>query len=142
LFKHRPSQSYSPYSIASIDVKTGSPELEDIATILLLINCILCCDSSDMPMVAQPLHELQKLRKMDHRLMAVSATKKKMASVGSLFHGCATIMPIGTYAILGKVISKSAGSGEPVFTLISFTLWSEVLRRLIFKQKKGTQPLV
>jgi hypothetical protein len=31
LFKNRPFQSYGPYSSASIDVKTGSPDLADFA---------------------------------------------------------------------------------------------------------------
>jgi hypothetical protein len=43
-----------------------------------------------MPIVAQPSRELLEPQKMDHRLLAVSA-KNKMASVGSLRNGCATI---------------------------------------------------
>jgi hypothetical protein len=41
-------------------------------------------------MDTQPMCELPELWKMDHRLLAVRA-KNKMASVGSLQNGCATI---------------------------------------------------
>jgi hypothetical protein len=42
-----------------------------------------------MPMVTQPLRELQELRKMDDKLLAVRA-KNKIASFGSSHNGCAT----------------------------------------------------
>jgi hypothetical protein len=38
LFKNRPSQSYDPYSRASIDVKTGSSDSADFAMTRLLIQ--------------------------------------------------------------------------------------------------------
>jgi hypothetical protein len=37
-FKNHPFQSYGPYSSASIDVKTGSPDPADFATTWLLIQ--------------------------------------------------------------------------------------------------------
>jgi hypothetical protein len=48
------------------------------------------CDDCDMPIVAQPLHELPEQRKMDHRLLSGCA-ENKMASVDSSRNYCATI---------------------------------------------------
>jgi hypothetical protein len=68
--KYRLSQSYSPWSNTSIDVKTGSPVSADfVTTRLLLLDCGMQgealgtsrCDGADMPMVAQPLGKLPTL---------------------------------------------------------------------------------
>jgi hypothetical protein len=67
-----------PYNSASIDGKTGSPDPADLDKTWRL--CWL-----RYAKVAQPLHELPELRKMDHGLVAVRA-KNKMANVGSSRH--------------------------------------------------------
>jgi hypothetical protein len=58
-----PSLSYSPYNSESIDVKTGSPDPANFAMTQRV--CRL-----QYAKVAQPLHKLPELRKMDHRLVA------------------------------------------------------------------------
>jgi hypothetical protein len=91
---------------------------------------------------------------MDHRLVAVSAKKKQVASVGSSFNGCVTIgksklsqrvMP-SDKSELEKLrhIAKSALSGEPVFFYIDrcATARTIAMRWAILKGKKGSQLLV
>jgi hypothetical protein len=145
-FKNRLSQSYDPYSSASINVKTGSPDPADFATTRPLIHWQVLAIRAmfGRPLAYYAVKAVSGCTKIRQNLPAVAYRAKSLGKSHCDGRDFATVAPtIAQITTVGKVEAESWQNWLNLDNQFLHrwmwyrTLWTVALRRPIFKPKKG-----
>jgi hypothetical protein len=118
-FYNRPFQSYDPYSSASIDVKTGSPDPADFAKTRHLLPRLWHIAQSPLAYCAEAAAICQgRTNNGANCQHSPSCFLRELQQVGDLFFAALAVCTMVVQPWHIAAGTKSAGPGDPVYTLL------------------------